>query len=426
MIKTIASTRVSQPAFKATAPVADPLAVSDIRVAATEAPPAEAAPAPSTGSWRKALLGVVGAAAILGPLGAGLAHAETPAPAPTVQVEQHDTSAASVEAHFTNANFQRGGGHAAPAGGGHQSFGGNFGGGRQTGGGNFGGRQTFGGGQTFGRGNQGSFNRGNQGFGNQGNWNRGGQSHPQAPSRPNFPSGRQTFPGGRENFPGGRQTFPGQAGHWNSPQPMQRIEHGGRSYDIPRGGFVSRAHIDHPDMRSTVIVRNEYHNSYVNVHEWNRGHWGDDWFYHPYGFYAGNAFWAGYMMGEDWAMMTNPSMFMQQPIYVVSPMTGTVCGQLEAPGGGAYSSETAAQVGALSLMANPQQTDGQYDAGAGLYRADASGQATSERIAAPYAYNLLNHGQSVVFHPPNGDYEQLSSLNDLAPYIVTSSPAAAQ
>ena len=56
---------------------------------------------------------------------------------------------------------------------------------------------------------------------------------------------------------------------------------------------------------------------------------GKDWYHHHHGFYSGNDFWFGFDLGLadgwDWN---------DQPVYIVSPVTGDDCGVLVPPDGG--------------------------------------------------------------------------------------------
>ena len=150
--------------------------------------------------------------------------------------------------------------------------------------------------------------------------------------------------------------------------------------------------------------------------DWCRDRWGGGWRDGDRGFYSGNSFWYGFEMGQldrwNW----------EQPIYVVSPITGDPCGQLPAPDpNNGLGAQQQAYLDELTLMANPQQDPNNPDPTAGLYQLTQGFDPNNSgsNWNAPSAYNMLNSSQPVYFHPPNGDWEQLNQLGDLDAYLYT-------
>ena len=64
-----------------------------------------------------------------------------------------------------------------------------------------------------------------------------------------------------------------------------------------------------------------------------------------------------------------------------------------------------------------------FDPTAGLYqdngRFDPDNPDPALKIGSASAYNHLRHGGSVYFHPPNGGFEQMQSLDDLQTYVYS-------
>ncbi|HEY4000751.1 MAG TPA: hypothetical protein VGO93_17920, partial [Candidatus Xenobia bacterium] len=120
------------------------------------------------------------------------------------------------------------------------------------------------------------------------------------------------------------------------------------------------------------------------------------------------------MSGWDWNT---------QPVYVVSPVTGDDCGVLVPTGDGGFEDQNAAWLAILNTMANPaqDQNDPSYDATAGLYASydNFDPQNPGQQLSGNDGFAALSTGQPIVFHPPNGDWETISSLDDLNAYLYT-------
>ena len=77
----------------------------------------------------------------------------------------------------------------------------------------------------------------------------------------------------------------------------------------------------------------------------------------------------------------------------------------------------------LNIMANPAQDPNSpsYDPTAGLYVAAPNFDPANpgQQLSGDDAFGALSQGQPIYFHPPNGDWETISSLDDLNAYLYT-------
>jgi hypothetical protein len=199
---------------------------------------------------------------------------------------------------------------------------------------------------------------------------------------------------------------------------VHTVHSGGRGFDVPRGGWVTREHLNHPDLHTGVIDRGrDWRNQMFDIGHYHDGDCGPDWFHHDHGFYCGDNFWFGFdlglMAGWDWST---------QPVYVVSPVTGDPIGSLQPPDGG-FGDPNAVYQQMLDSMATPPQdpNDPSFDPTAGLYVATPNFDPTNpgDHMSGDDAFSALGSGQPIYFHPPNGDWEQISSLDDLNAYLYT-------
>ncbi|HEY3999545.1 MAG TPA: hypothetical protein VGO93_11800, partial [Candidatus Xenobia bacterium] len=183
----------------------------------------------------------------------------------------------------------------------------------------------------------------------------------------------------------------------------------------------------HGDVHAGRVDRDhDWHGEWHDSHDWCHDRWGDDWGHRGYGwgFYSGSSFWLGYDMGLaaswDWA---------DQPVYVVSPITGGDCGQVPPPNlDSGYSAQDATYLSLLQVMAAPQQDQNNPDPTAGLYyqsQLDPQNPTPDARmrLSAAAAFNALNDGTPLVFHPPNGDFETLAQKSDLNAYLYQQTQA---
>ncbi|HEY4001327.1 MAG TPA: hypothetical protein VGO93_20815 [Candidatus Xenobia bacterium] len=182
------------------------------------------------------------------------------------------------------------------------------------------------------------------------------------------------------------------------------------------------------DYRNQVTNINSYSNTQFGGHnDWGGGWGGHDWGHPGWGFYgdcdrfgAAGAFFAGFTAG---ALLTDA--WIDTPVYVCSPVTGCVVGTVPVPEGGAYADAGAAQASVLNVLANPAQdpNDPNFDPTAGLYPAKGffvEHPDTSVKIGTgAAAFNTLNQGGGLYYHPPNGDWEVINNFNDLSPYLYT-------
>jgi hypothetical protein len=204
------------------------------------------------------------------------------------------------------------------------------------------------------------------------------------------------------------------------------VHDGGKDYKVPQGGWVTKAQKDHPDTRTAVIDRDhDWRNQKTDVRHWHDDDCGRDWDRHDHGFYCGDNFWFGFEMGQlaayDW----------DQPVYVVSPVTGDPIGPVPPPDDpGQYNDPNAAYEQILNTMAAPaqDQNDPNYDPTAGVYQAYDNFDPTNpgQQINGNDAFSDLSNGQGIYFHPPNGDWEAINSLDDLNAYLYTQESQTSQ
>lgn len=189
------------------------------------------------------------------------------------------------------------------------------------------------------------------------------------------------------------------------------MRYNGRTYMVPSGGWVSRAMVTHPGLRTTVITnRTTVVNRVVNVRNYYANMWGNRWYSQPRGFYSSRWFWYSYVGS---LLSYNYS---SAPLYVVSPVSGYDCGQIQ-PTSGRFTDEKQALLSQLRLMA----TESNVDKAAGLYAfADSiDPQNPGPRLTPEGALDRLKQNQGIVFHPPNGAYETISSLDELRAYVYS-------
>jgi hypothetical protein len=211
---------------------------------------------------------------------------------------------------------------------------------------------------------------------------------------------------------------------------MQTVRSGGHDYQVPKGGWVTHAQQQNPNLRTTVIDNHNttiVNNKIVDVHNYYGGCWGGGWWNNPCGFYAGSNFWFGFAMGEaiGGAPWWGYGPYWERPVYVVSPVTGEPCGQVQPPQGG-YQDPNQAYANVLQIMAQPNDQDPM----AGLYlqpkhwwnrfHPDNPGQ----KLSAEQAFNELkevghwgHHG--IFFRAPNGGFEKINNFDDLRVYLYT-------
>lgn len=68
-------------------------------------------------------------------------------------------------------------------------------------------------------------------------------------------------------------------------------------------------------------------------------------------------------------------------------------------------------------MAQPSDAD--PTAGLYAYSDDFNPSANNARLSPDDAYDLLQNGQGIYFHPPNGDWEQIENTQDLQVYVFS-------
>jgi len=107
----------------------------------------------------------------------------------------------------------------------------------------------------------------------------------------------------------------------------------------------------------------------------------------------------------------------------VSPVTGDDCGVLTPPDGGFGDDPNAPYEQILNVMANPAQdpNDPNFDPTAGVYVGGDNFDPTNpgNQLSGDDAWAALQNGQPLMFHPPNGDWETISSVDDLNAYLYT-------
>ena len=113
------------------------------------------------------------------------------------------------------------------------------------------------------------------------------------------------------------------------------------------GSHASRSGIEHARLSHRPQQR-DWRNQITNVRDWHNGDLGRDWWHQDRGFYSGDNFWFGFQLGEAASWDWN-----NQPVYIVSPVTGDPCGELTPPGDGGFSDPNAAYEQVLNVMASP-------------------------------------------------------------------------
>lgn len=212
-----------------------------------------------------------------------------------------------------------------------------------------------------------------------------------------------------------------------------------KQMSLPQGGFATAANQTYGKINSVVLPkakapgvaeeppRVQKGSSYLS----NR--LGSNWDSSPRGFYSGDNFWLGYVIGS-----MNSHNYQQSPVYVYTPSCDCQSGQVLPPNGQSqFVDDTQTQLAVLQVMAKPAPgPDGKVDETAGLYHYDkdfdpAKGGALPKRVTAEEGFNELRKDQSVLFHPAGGDWQQLDNLQDLhiymySKYSKSDAPQAAQ
>jgi peptidoglycan hydrolase-like protein with peptidoglycan-binding domain len=110
-------------------------------------------------------------------------------------------------------------------------------------------------------------------------------------------------------------------------------------------------------------------------------------------------------------------------VYVVSPVTGDDSGVITPPDGGFGNDPNAVYEQLLDILANPSQdpNDPNFDKTAGVYldTKDFDPTHPGKQLSGQDAWTALSSGKPLYFHPPNGDWETIQSVDDLNAYLYT-------